>query len=201
MAQQSVERRYIAVSEFHYLASKTIPSGVTALAFVNPYFVKKVKIGDEVVGVSVVMKQFTPAGLKDVNVVRTKNNLYAPLAYLKIASSKPIGDGNFSGAEGDVVVVPPIMKALPTIIGSVGFIWGLGYAFKNKKGFWAYVGYSFLGSIGGSALGGLATVIAYPSTLDNFRNKKSFSGADGKRTGKSSGRVKGGCTCNNGLRL
>ncbi len=30
---------------------------------------------------------------------------------------------------------------------SIGFIAGLGYAFKGKKGFWAYVGYGLLGSI------------------------------------------------------
>jgi hypothetical protein len=33
------------------------------------------------------------------------------------------------------------------IASSVGLLAGLVYAFKNNKGFWAYVGYGMLGSI------------------------------------------------------
>lgn len=121
--------------------------------------------------------------LRPQDVIVSKPNTYAK------------ADGNTGASTtAEVVVVPPIMKALPSIIGSVGFIWGLGYSFKKDKGFWAYVGYSFLGSIAGSAVGGLITVIAYPSTLDALR-KKSFSGAEGKTVVKkpSPKKQKWGC--------
>lgn len=37
--------------------------------------------------------------------------------------------------------------------GSLGFIIGLGYAFKVKSGFWKGFGYTFLGSMALSGLG------------------------------------------------
>jgi hypothetical protein len=45
------------------------------------------------------------------------------------------------------------------ILGSIGTIGGLYYAFKNKKGFWGYVGFALLGSVIGFQLGR----IIYPS--------------------------------------
>lgn len=41
------------------------------------------------------------------------------------------------------------------ILGSVGTLGGLYYAFSNKKGALAYVGFALLGGIAGSILGGL----------------------------------------------
>lgn len=41
---------------------------------------------------------------------------------------------------------------------SAGFVFGLGYAFKTKKSFWGYVGYSLLFSLIG---GTVASVPAY----------------------------------------
>lgn len=41
------------------------------------------------------------------------------------------------------------------ILSSVGFLGGLTYAFIAKKEFWGYVGFGFLGSIAGSAIGGI----------------------------------------------
>ena len=38
-------------------------------------------------------------------------------------------------------------------LGSLGFAGGLWYAYKKEKGFWGYLGFSILFSIGGSALG------------------------------------------------
>jgi len=40
-------------------------------------------------------------------------------------------------------------RNIPGILGSVV---GLGYAFNTKRGFWGYVGYSFLGGLMGSTL-------------------------------------------------
>ena len=45
------------------------------------------------------------------------------------------------------------------ILGSIGTIGGLYYAFKKKKGFWGYVGFALLGSVIGFQLGR----IIYPS--------------------------------------
>jgi len=38
-------------------------------------------------------------------------------------------------------------------IGAIGALVGLGYAFKTKKGFWGYVGFSLLGSLMGNLVG------------------------------------------------
>jgi len=43
------------------------------------------------------------------------------------------------------------------ISSSVGLIAGLGYAFKQKKGFWGYVGYSLLGSIAFGLIGNVSS--------------------------------------------
>lgn len=115
------------------------------------------------------------------------------------AGGKPTGGENFSGVDGSEApnATPPIITALPSILSSVGFIWGLSYAFSKQKKFWGYVGYSFLGSVGGAAAGGLVTVIAYPQSARTH-------GADG--SGKRSkwslfrSKVKGNCTCPDGQR-
>ncbi len=137
---------------------------------------RKFKKGDIISGKEVTLS--TPKG--QMPAIEIGANEYLNPYQVVIALPTP----THSKAEGDTattptpvttpapVIVPPIMKALPTIIGSVGFIWGLGYSFQKEKGFWAYVGYSFLGSVIGTAVGGLITVVAYPSTLDGLRTKK-----------------------------
>lgn len=112
-------------------------------------------------------------------------------------TGKPAGGENFSGVDGAANPTPPIVTALPSILSSIGFIWGLSYAFSKQKKFWGYVGYSFLGSVGGAAVGGLVTVIAYPQSARTH-------GADGSgRRSKWSlfkSKVKGKCTCPDGQR-
>ena len=46
-------------------------------------------------------------------------------------------------------------KSAQYIVGSIGTLGGLYYAFKGKKGFWGYVGFALLGGLGGSIIGGL----------------------------------------------
>lgn len=46
-------------------------------------------------------------------------------------------------------------KSAQYILGSVGTLGGLYYAFSNKKGAWAYLGFALLGGIAGSIIGGL----------------------------------------------
>lgn len=46
-------------------------------------------------------------------------------------------------------------KSANYILGSVGTLGGLYYAFSNKKGAWAYIGYALLGGIAGSMIGSL----------------------------------------------
>lgn len=46
------------------------------------------------------------------------------------------------------------------ISSSIGFIAGLGYAFKQNKGFWGYVGYGLLGSIVIGTVGNIGARIA-----------------------------------------
>jgi hypothetical protein len=41
------------------------------------------------------------------------------------------------------------------ILGSIGTLGGLYYAFKGKKGFWGFAGFAILGGIAGSIIGGL----------------------------------------------
>ena len=43
------------------------------------------------------------------------------------------------------------------ISSSVGLLAGLSYAFKNNKGFWAYVGYGLLGSISFGLIGNISS--------------------------------------------
>ena len=87
-----------------------------------------------------------------------------------------------SSAEGDKdTTAPPVMTALPGIMSSAGFLCGLYFAFDRKSDFWGYVGYSFLGSIGGMVAGSLIKTIAYPAS-------QSFSGA----AGVAAGDVRGG---------
>jgi hypothetical protein len=46
-------------------------------------------------------------------------------------------------------------KSAQYIVGSIGTLGGLYYAFQSKKGFWGYVGFALLGGIAGSIIGGL----------------------------------------------
>lgn len=46
-------------------------------------------------------------------------------------------------------------KSAQYIVGSIGTLGGLYYAFSNKKGFWGYVGFALLGGLAGSIIGGL----------------------------------------------
>lgn len=51
------------------------------------------------------------------------------------------------------------------ILGSVGALGGLYYAFKKGKGFWGYAGFFVLGSIAGHLAGNVITaVIPQPTT-------------------------------------
>lgn len=46
-------------------------------------------------------------------------------------------------------------KSAQYILGSVGTLGGLYYAFSSKKGFWGFVGFALLGGLAGSIVGGL----------------------------------------------
>lgn len=46
------------------------------------------------------------------------------------------------------------------ISSSIGFIAGLGYAFKKNKGFWGYVGFGLLGSIFIGTIGNIGARVA-----------------------------------------
>lgn len=46
-------------------------------------------------------------------------------------------------------------KSAQYILGSIGTLGGLYYAFKGKKGFWGYAGFAILGGLAGSIIGGL----------------------------------------------
>jgi hypothetical protein len=50
---------------------------------------------------------------------------------------------------------------------SLGFVAGLGYAFKVKSGFWKGWGYTILGSI---AIGGIGAAIGYSIKKDKESN-------------------------------
>jgi hypothetical protein len=46
-------------------------------------------------------------------------------------------------------------KSAQYILGSIGTLGGLYYAFKGNKGFWGYAGFAILGGLAGSIIGGL----------------------------------------------
>ena len=46
-------------------------------------------------------------------------------------------------------------KSAQYILGSVGTLGGLYYAFSSKKGFWGYLGFAIIGGMAGSIIGGL----------------------------------------------
>jgi hypothetical protein len=46
-------------------------------------------------------------------------------------------------------------KSAQYILGSIGTLGGLYYAFKGQKGFWGFVGFALLGGVAGSVIGGL----------------------------------------------
>lgn len=52
-------------------------------------------------------------------------------------------------------------------ISTIGFVGGLGYAYKKGSGFWGYVGWSFLGSILGSIAGGGIDKVATDTKSDS----------------------------------
>ncbi len=50
------------------------------------------------------------------------------------------------------------------ILGTIGALGGLYYAFSKGKGFWGYIGYFFLGSIAGTLVGNLVAQNKKPSS-------------------------------------
>lgn len=52
-------------------------------------------------------------------------------------------------------------------ISTIGFVGGLGYAYKKGSGFWGYVGWSFLGSILGGIAGGGIDKVATDTKSDS----------------------------------
>ena len=46
-------------------------------------------------------------------------------------------------------------KSAQYILGSIGTLGGLYYAFSNKKGAWAYLGFALVGGIAGGIIGSL----------------------------------------------
>ena len=58
-------------------------------------------------------------------------------------------------------------KSAQYILGSIGTLGGLYYAFSNKKGFWGFVGFALLGGIAGSVIGGLYDNTIKPAEKSN----------------------------------
>jgi hypothetical protein len=58
-------------------------------------------------------------------------------------------------------------KSAQYILGSVGTLGGLYYAFSNKKGFWGYLGFAIIGGMAGSIIGGLYDNTIKPSEKSN----------------------------------
>jgi len=64
------------------------------------------------------------------------------------------------------------------MLGSIGSLGGLYYAFKKNKGFWGYVGFGLLGSVVGYTLGRVifptdATMVTTTTTTETDSEKKS----------------------------
>jgi hypothetical protein len=58
-------------------------------------------------------------------------------------------------------------KSAQYILGSIGTLGGLYYAFSNKKGFWGFVGFALLGGVAGSVIGGLYDNTIKPAVKSN----------------------------------
>lgn len=50
------------------------------------------------------------------------------------------------------------------VLGSIGMLGGLYYAFTTKKGFWGYVGFGLLGSIAGGLVGNIVGGVSKTTT-------------------------------------
>jgi hypothetical protein len=90
--------------------------------------------------------------------------------------------GSFDGGSG--FITNPKTKAdkvmnASMVTGTIGFIGGLIYAFVHKKKFWGYVGYSLLGSVGGSAIGGTTAFVVIPK--DTISADQKYSGMAGNK--------------------
>lgn len=58
-------------------------------------------------------------------------------------------------------------KSAQYILGSIGTLGGLYYAFKGQKGFWGFVGFALLGGVAGSVIGGLYDNTIKPAEKSN----------------------------------
>jgi hypothetical protein len=142
---------------------------------------------------------------KTATFVQLSDGLY-PMSRLTLLPTPPNKKRTLSSAEGDPatpsastttsapVIVPPIMTALPHLMGSAGMLGGFYYAFTKQSGFWGYVGWSLLGSISGSILGGIIKGAAYPSAALEKKMGATGSKVCWEHTGKGSHQVpcKGG---------
>jgi hypothetical protein len=59
------------------------------------------------------------------------------------------------------------MNNTQMVLGSLGMLGGLYYAFTMKKGFWGYVGFGVLGSIAGGLVGNILGGVSQTTTSNN----------------------------------
>lgn len=64
------------------------------------------------------------------------------------------------------------------ILGSIGALGGLYYAFKKGKGFWGYAGFFVLGSIAGHLAGNVVTSVIPKPKTDGTKNTKTETDTD-----------------------
>jgi len=67
------------------------------------------------------------------------------------------------GADGSVTKTTT-MNNSQMVLGSIGMLGGLYYAFTMKKGFWGYVGFGVLGSIAGGLVGNILGGVSQTTT-------------------------------------
>ena len=67
-------------------------------------------------------------------------------------------------------------KSAQYILGSIGTLGGLYYAFSNKKGFWGFVGFALLGGVAGSVIGGLYDNTIKPAVKSNTHQENNSPG-------------------------
>jgi hypothetical protein len=74
------------------------------------------------------------------------------------------------GADGSVTKTTT-MNNSQIVLGSIGMLGGLYYAFTMKKGFWGYVGFGVLGSIAGGLVGNILGGVSQTTTSNTSTPK------------------------------
>ncbi len=155
---------------------KVITSNTPVYAKINNVLtiVSHKNIGDEFYGTpfnTVIVVNGNKRDVSGIKINGAANNTFVESINVQRVSGERRVEAN-SSFTPDAKTKAEKMANVAWIVGSLGFIAGLIYAFKTKKSFWGYVGYSFLGSTVLGTLGAVGGAIFIPKDSSNFSGGK-----------------------------